>query len=84
MYFTLDKDNTIYYNGNKKGGELMYLKTKDVAGLLKISEQTLMKWRLKKEGPPYVRLDSGMIRYPKQGVIDYLKGREHDNDKAAN
>ena len=50
-----------------------YLKTKEVADILRVTEKTLMTWRHNKQGPPYIRTATGMIRYPKDGLKKWLE-----------
>ena len=55
-----------------------YLKTREVMKILDVTEKTLMIWRNEKKGPPYVRLDSGMIRYPIEKLKEWLMNRERE------
>ena len=52
------------------------LTTRQVAKILNVSEQTLMIYRAKKIGPRYIRTETGMIRYPEDGLQEYLKKME--------
>jgi predicted DNA-binding transcriptional regulator AlpA len=44
-----------------------------VAQLLHVSPDTLVGWRTRKVGPPYVRLNPRMVRYPRGELIDWLR-----------
>lgn len=50
------------------------LRTRDVAELLGIAEQTLALWRGQGRGPPFVRIESA-IRYPEDQLQRYLQVR---------
>ena len=56
---------------------MKYLKTEEVSKITGIAEVTLMRWRAQKKGPPYVRLEGWMIRYPKDGLEKWLKEAEN-------
>jgi len=36
---------------------------------------TLKRWRRKKKGPPYVRIDSQRVRYPQDKLEQWLEER---------
>jgi predicted DNA-binding transcriptional regulator AlpA len=52
------------------------LVTKQLAGWLGVSPQTLEIWRCKGDGPRYERLSPRMIRYKRSEVLKWLAGRE--------
>lgn len=47
----------------------------EVAGVLRVSKWTLLDWRKEGKGPPWVRVARLTIRYPRRGLIGFL--REH-------
>jgi hypothetical protein len=49
-----------------------YLTAVEVAELLRLREWTVRRWRKLGIGPPYIRLESGTILYPRQAVTQYL------------
>lgn len=50
------------------------MKEREVAELLRISRQTLSKWRAEEKGPPFIRV-GGSIRYPREAVQKWLDER---------
>lgn len=46
----------------------------EVAEILRVSVSTLSRWSSSGIGPECIYLSEGSPRYPKGGVIDYLKG----------
>lgn len=53
--------------------------TSVVAERLGLAEQTLRTWRMRGEGPPWIRLSdspSGAVRYPEDGLHEWLESRE--------
>jgi predicted DNA-binding transcriptional regulator AlpA len=52
------------------------LSTQQVADLLGVSEQWLEVGRVKNYGPPFIRLAPRLIRYPRAGLVKWLKQRE--------
>ncbi len=50
------------------------MKEKEVALLLRISRQTLSKWRSQDRGPPFVQVE-GSIRYQREAVQKWLDDR---------
>lgn len=46
----------------------------EVSELLRVSVSTLSRWSRDGVGPECVYLSEGSPRYPKGGVVDYLKG----------
>lgn len=56
-----------------------YLTTKECAKLLKVTEQTLRKWRGVKNGPSYIKLGSAKrskVLYSRETVDLWMKSRE--------
>ena len=53
-----------------------YLTPAELASKLRVSEQTLARWRLSDpvQGPPFVRLE-GSIRYPASSLQSWLDQR---------
>ncbi|HAN25209.1 MAG: DNA-binding protein [Microbacterium sp.] len=50
------------------------LTSKEVAGMLDVSESTLSRWREAGTGPRFANLD-GIIRYAQGDVIAYAEGK---------
>lgn len=51
------------------------LTTGQVAGLLGVTKKALADLRVKRNGPPYVMLRRGIVRYPRQGLETFLRTR---------
>ena len=51
------------------------LSTRQVAELLGVSEQWIEVGRVKDYGPPFIRLAPRLIRYPRAGLVKWLKQR---------
>jgi predicted DNA-binding transcriptional regulator AlpA len=51
------------------------LSTRQVAELLGVSEQWIEVGRVKNYGPPFIRLAPRLIRYPRAGLVKWLKHR---------
>lgn len=50
--------------------------SKEVAELLGVNENTLYKWRVLGEGPPYLRLSShGRVRYERESLRAWIASR---------
>lgn len=54
-----------------------FLTTTQVAALLDVTRWTLNYWRMQRQGPPFVMLTRGTIRYPRQGLESYLRRHVH-------
>lgn len=50
----------------------------ELAEMLTLKVATVRGWRLKKQGPPYVKVGR-MVRYSKDSVTQWLKEREVKN-----
>jgi predicted DNA-binding transcriptional regulator AlpA len=59
-----------------KADRLLMLSTHQVAELLGVSEQWLEVGRVKNYGPPFERLGPRLIRYPRAGLVKWLKQRQ--------
>lgn len=46
----------------------------DVAAMLKVSKQTLFRWRNLEQGPPFIQVE-GSIRYRREDVQAWLDKR---------
>lgn len=46
-----------------------------VAGMLGVTKILLDKWRCKKTGPSYIKINSGLVRYDKSVVESFIKNR---------
>jgi hypothetical protein len=51
------------------------LTTQQVADVCAVSKLTLARWRAQREGPPFVTLKGGIIRYEKVAFERYLKSQ---------
>ena len=51
----------------------LMLTTSQAAELLRISPETMKKWRQRHKGPNYVRFDGGVVRYPLSSILQYLQ-----------
>jgi predicted site-specific integrase-resolvase len=51
------------------------LKSEEAARILTVSEVTLRRWRQRKNGPVFVRLSKGTIRYKQSDIEAYLNER---------
>ena len=54
--------------------------TAQVAAELQVAEKTLANQRSRREGPPYVRVSGGAIRYSRAALTAWLKGRQVNHD----
>lgn len=50
------------------------LKAREVGKILGLSTQALYKLRVSGKGPPFIKLESGSIRYEEEQLINYMKG----------
>ncbi len=50
----------------------------ELADFLKLKRRTIVRWRAKGVGPPFVLTDSGNIRYLRSSVMKWLHEREFD------
>lgn len=50
------------------------MKEREVAELLRVTRQTLSRWRAEDQGPPFVKLE-GSIRYPRADLDRWLAER---------
>ncbi len=51
---------------------------KEVAELLGVNEHTLYKWRVRGDGPPFVKLSDkrhARVRYERESLADWLRTR---------
>jgi predicted DNA-binding transcriptional regulator AlpA len=54
-----------------------FLTPTQVAALLGVTRWTLNYWRMQRQGPDFVMLTRGTIRYPRQALQSYLQRRIH-------
>jgi len=59
--------------------EKEYLTELQIADYLKISVHTIRSYRQRKKGPPYIKSDTGLIRYVKEDVDKYMVGYSVEN-----
>lgn len=55
----------------------------ECAHLLRMAPKTLSNQRSRREGPPYVRLSGGAIRYSRQAVRAWIRDRTVEHGGAA-
>lgn len=68
-------------NGNGHGHELLSLRMyteEQVSEMLQVSLSQLRKWRMKRnrgkqQGPPFKKIGR-LVRYPEEGLQDYING----------
>jgi predicted DNA-binding transcriptional regulator AlpA len=48
------------------------LTPEEVVDRLKVGRATLSAWRVRGEGPPWLRLENRLIRYPASGLTTWL------------
>ncbi len=53
-----------------------YASSAQIAEYLHVDPATLRQWALRKQGPPYVLLDTGTRRYYWPDVIEWLEQRK--------
>ena len=59
----------------------VYLTTKDAARVVTLSHRTLEGMRSRGDGPRFIRLPNGRIRYRKQDLIVWME--QHSEPEAA-
>jgi hypothetical protein len=47
----------------------------EVSDILRMSPETLKKWRAESKGPPWMRLETKAIRYPSDGLAEWLQSQ---------
>jgi hypothetical protein len=58
-----------------------YLTPAEVAGLLKVSRKALVDMRLKRQGPPFMLRARGVVVYPAENFIAYLRARPQKDSR---
>ncbi|WP_223357759.1 helix-turn-helix transcriptional regulator [Leifsonia sp. ZF2019] len=48
-----------------------------LTAFLDVSVATLARWRQKRMGPPWVRVGGSAVRYPREGIREWLAANEH-------
>lgn len=48
------------------------LTTDEAAALVGMKERTLRVWRMKGQGPAYVKLGNGRVRYSRQAIDEWV------------
>lgn len=51
------------------------LTSSELAGALKVSDRTPENWRLRGEGPPFIRVGGRRVLYRWRDVVSYLNAR---------
>jgi predicted DNA-binding transcriptional regulator AlpA len=54
------------------------LKSKELAEVFGLTDNTLRIWRLQGEGPPYFKIGGTAVRYDEQKVREWLEVRERE------
>jgi len=44
----------------------------DLSALIRVKEETLERWRMRKQGPPYIKLGK-LVRYARSDVAEWLQ-----------
>lgn len=57
------------------------LTTQQVAGILGLTKWTLAYWRTQRQGPPFMLISRGCIRYSRTELESWLKARVHSEGK---
>jgi hypothetical protein len=65
--------------GENGGRSLRMYTEQQVSAMLQVSLSQLRKWRMKqnrhsRQGPPFKKIGR-LVRYPEQGLLDYINGR---------
>ncbi|MBC8298360.1 MAG: DNA-binding protein [Pelagibacterales bacterium] len=60
-----------------------FAKPREAADMLQVSTRTLSTKRALGNGPPYLKMD-GVIRYPLDGLENYINKNLHHNARAKN
>ena len=58
-----------------------YIDEVQLAKMLKVQRQTVQAWRLRGEGPKYIKVSGRAVRYSLKDVQDFLKGRRRQSTK---
>ncbi len=58
-----------------------YLNEKETAKYMGVARITLKVWRSKKTGLPFIKTDTGLIRYSKRDIDKYMESFKVVNDK---
>jgi predicted site-specific integrase-resolvase len=58
----------------KKRGVL--LTQAEIADRIGRSPYTLQKWRQKGGGPPYIRMPNNAVRYPEEGLLEWIEAKK--------
>ncbi len=51
------------------------LDTQQVADLLSVSVSTIRKWRMAGDGPPWLKLSGGVVRYDPEVLTEWIASR---------
>ena len=54
---------------------LEMLTVREVARYLRVTHWTLLNWRRKRRGPPYVKLGRNLVRYPRWRFENFVRAR---------
>ena len=57
--------------------EVTWLTSKEAAGYLKVSDQTLRKWRMQKRHIKFTK-DRGKIKYKLEDIIRFISGSTYE------
>jgi predicted DNA-binding transcriptional regulator AlpA len=70
--YPLDEDDRL----ERLRAAIQYLTRPEAARLLNLEVQTLGNWAWKGEGPPMVKINARCVRYPLDGLLEWMKKRE--------
>lgn len=58
-----------------------FLRTKEVARLCRVKIRTVEGWRLRGQGPEYIKLPTGQVLYPLAPALEFVKNYTAPEDK---
>ena len=54
----------------------IYLKTSQAAEIAQLAEQTLINWRYRRKGPPWIKV-GGSVRYEQGALYQWMAAQTH-------
>ena len=61
-----------------RGEVMQLLKPTEVAKILSLSKEALRKMRQRNVGPPWIKLDTGTIRYERRDLINWINNQKEN------
>lgn len=61
----------------------LFYTERDLADLLGYSPRTLSNWRVRRIGPPYIKLPGKKPLYPRGSTLEWLEARRVQTEDAA-